>query len=599
MINSDALPLKIENLDIEYDTEQGPVKAVRDVSLTIRRQESFGLVGESGSGKSTLALGAIRYLAANGRISNGRVFLLGQCLNEMSQLDLCRIWGKNIGMVYQNPGAALNPSLTIGRQIAESAQIHQALSGKESLNKAVEMLNKVAMPNPLAIIKLHPHQLSGGMLQRCIIAMALINNPDLLILDEPTTALDVTTQAVVLDLVGELKQVYNSGILYITHDLAVVAKISDRVGVMYAGNLLEVGETRKIFRNALHPYTLSLLGCIPHFDPGFRKCTLISLPGRIPRLSEIPSGCIFAPRCLFVEEPCLTERPALVEVKPGHWSACRRWSDLPKKLEEIDQPRKFEKPQNTATLLRAEKIHKHYRTHGSFLSLRRGEGKVTRAVNGVSLDIPKGFTLGIVGESGCGKTTLMRTIIGLLAPTSGQAILNQEQLGLTTSHRPPKILQKIQMVFQNPDVSLNPRQTVAQAIQRPMVLFSGLDRRRIQEKTYELLEAVNLPASYAHRFPGELSGGEKQRVAIARAFAANPELVLLDEPLSALDVSVQAGLINLLFDLQTRNQTTYLFISHDLAAVYHISDPVAVMYLGEVVQTSEADDIFHPPYHPY
>ncbi len=591
--------LEIENLTIGYQTPGGLLEAVRDVSLKAASRESFGLVGESGSGKTTLALGAMDYLAANGRILGGRVSLHGCKISGLPSKEMYRIWGRKIGMVYQNPATAMNPSLTIGRQLAETARIHQQISKAAAQKKAIAMLAKVAMPEPETVADRFPHQLSGGMLQRCVIAMGLINNPALLILDEPTTALDVTTQAVVLDLVTDLKQEFDSAILYITHDLAVVAKICDRIGVMYAGQLMEVGNTRDLFKEPLHPYTLSLLGCVPHFEPGGKKHSLASIPGLIPRLDELPPGCIFAPRCRFVQDRCRASRPVLQPAQPGHQTACLRWRELPGNAGPAGDERSDQRSADAPVVLEIKALNKHFSPLQTLLAIRRQNKKKIKAVNGVSIKVRKGDTLGIVGESGCGKTTLVRTIIGLLAPTSGKLVMDNQQLGSLTADRPRTVIKKLQMVFQNPDASLNPRRTVAEAIQRPMALLRQIDRKQIAGRTRELMKAVNLPVSYYHRFPGELSGGEKQRVAIARAFAADPELILLDEPLSALDVSVQASLINLLFDLQKKNNATYLFISHDLAAVQHISDWIAVMYLGRIVEWGRADEVFAPPYHPY
>ncbi len=592
--------LDIADLTVAYETETGTLLAVRDASLKIHPKESFGLVGESGSGKTTLAMGAIRYLPANGRVAGGQVHLHGQNLMDTPWQDLFKLWGKRIGMVYQNPGGALNPSLTIGRQISEAAVIHQGLSKREGINRAIEMLRKVAMPNPESVVKRYPHQLSGGMLQRCIIAMGLINDPELLIMDEPTTALDVTTQALVLDLVSKLKQQFDSSILYITHDLAVVAKICERIGVMYAGEIVEVGPKRDLFFHPRHPYTMSLLGCIPHFDSKNRKRSLMSIPGRIPRLSQLPQGCIFSPRCFLAQERCQHERPPFSEITPGHSAACFFSETLPQRVEEVADSITYPRQEAEDVLLKVENIHKEFDATETFFSLKSSRGKKVKAVNDVSLEIPKGYTLGIVGESGCGKTTFMRTIIGLQAPTTGRALLRDQPMAAETAQRPKDTLRRVQMVFQNPDASLNPRQTLSQAIERPLVLFNPqLNKPSITQKTMELLKAVNLPAHYAQRYPSELSGGEKQRAAIARAFAADPELILLDEPLSALDVSVQASLVNLLFELQSKNRATYLFISHDLAAVHHLADMIAVMYLGRIVETGDADRVFAPPYHPY
>ncbi len=592
----EAPALRIAGLTIGYQTEGGLLQAVREVSLSLAPNESFGLVGESGSGKTTLALGAIRYLPANGRVLSGSVRLHGRELLALPRRDMFTIWGKEIGMVYQNPATALNPAMTVGAQLAEASRIHLGLGRRQAMERAASMLSRVAMPDPAAVIRQYPHQLSGGMVQRCVVAMALINNPRLLILDEPTTSLDVTTQAVVLDLVADLKREFDAAILYITHDLAVVARVCDCIGVMYAGELMEVGDKRAVFRRPLHPYTLSLLGCIPHFEPRRKRQPLASIPGSIPRADELPPGCIFAPRCPLVEPACRAARPPLVEASPGRFTACRRYQAVPEAWESGRAGTEYRVPRDAQVVLRAEGVTKHYRAQERLFG--GGKGRV-RAVDGVSLEAREAATLGIVGESGCGKTTLVRTLIGLTAPTRGRITLRGSELAGTTARRTPSQLKALQMVFQNPDASLNPRRTVAQALERPVILLGGAERRSLAERVEELLKQVSLPAGYARRLPEELSGGEKQRVAIARAFAAHPEVILLDEPLSALDVSVQASLINLLFELQSRAGTTYLFISHDLAAVQHLSDWVAVMYLGRVMEWGKAEEVFAPPYHPY
>lgn len=597
-MNDTSFPtLSIRDLTLGYRTEEQQLDVVRRISLDIQAGESFGLVGESGSGKSTLAMGAIGYMAENGYIRQGEVFLQNHLISGLGRRQMAAYWGKTIGVVYQNPLTALNPSLVIGRQIAEAARAHTAMTQAEALALAHRMLHRVAMPKPEAIAGLYPHQLSGGMLQRCVIAMALINSPELLIMDEPTTALDVTSQAVVLDLVAELRQTMSSTILYITHDLAVVAKICQRIGVLYAGELMEVGSITDIFNRPAHPYSLSLLGCVPKFAEGARRRSLDSIPGRIPRMDELPGGCVFAPRCRFVEPACELAPPPLARVDSGHWSACRRYQDVLGSVADPTALTTYPAPTAAREVLTVQQLNKHYPVGGSLFA--KGSGQIVKAVNGISLTLNQGFTMGIVGESGCGKTTLIRTIMGLLPLTSGEIRLNDQVLPSRVEERPPATLQKLQMVFQNPEASLNPRQTVAQAIQRPMILLHSLSGEQIITRTFELLTAVNLPASYYNRLPAELSGGEKQRVAIARSFAADPSVVLLDEPLSALDVSVQASLINLLFDLQSKNLTTYLFISHDLATVQHLSDWIAVLYLGRIMETGQASSVFAPPYHPY
>jgi peptide/nickel transport system ATP-binding protein len=589
--------LELERLSIGYQTEGALLTAVRGVSLALRTGESFGLVGESGSGKSTLAMGAINYLPENGRILEGEVRLGGSRITGLDRRRMAHLWGRRIGVIYQNPLTALNPSMRIGEQLAEAARVHQRVSAWSARRKALAMLEKVAMPLPEAIARQYPHQLSGGMLQRCVIAMGMINAPDLLIMDEPTTALDVTTQAVVLDLVAELRDALGATILYITHDLAVVARICERVGVLYAGELLEVGEIHALFQHPLHPYTLSLLGCVPHFAPGARRHALTSIPGRIPRPDTLPPGCVFAPRCPLVRPECGSARPPLAEGAPEHFTACLRHADLAREAPALKRSSPYPAAGEPETILSIATLNKSYPAGAGLLS-PGGRGEV-RAVNGVTIALKRGFTMGIVGESGCGKTTLIRTIMGLLAPTSGEIVLEDRPLPPRIDQRPRQTLRKLQMVFQNPDASLNPRRTVAHAIQRPMARLEGLDRRQIVARTFEILQAVSLPPSFYNRYPAELSGGEKQRVAIARAFAADPSVVLLDEPLSSLDVSVQATLINLLFDLQAAHRTTYLFISHDLAAVQHLSDWIAVMYLGRIMETGSTEAVFAPPYHPY
>ena len=592
--------LEIENLTIAYATEAGPVVAVRDAYLTVGRNESVGLVGESGSGKSTLAMGAIRYLAENGRILSGRVRLNGEEIQGLPRSAMRKLWGSRISVVYQNPLTALNPALVVGARLAEVASLHLNLDRRAAWARALEMLAKVAMPDPAAVAQRYPHQLSGGMLQRCVIAMALMTEPELLILDEPTTALDVTTQAVVLDLVADLKREFDAAILYITHDLGVVARICDRIGVLYAGEFLEQGPLRPLFQHPLHPYTLNLLGCVPRFEAGETRRSLVTIPGSIPSLDALPPGCVFAPRCDFAEAACRATRPPFVEARGGRWSACRRWAEVPPLAAHLAEVTEEEAPRSIAgaeRLLDTVEIRKDYPAPARLFG--RATRKTLTAVDDVSLWIDQGRTLGVVGESGSGKTTLARAVIGLVMPSGGEVRLHGDTLAATTSRRPRDVLRRIQMVFQNPDASLNPLCTVGEAIGRPVRLLTEARGEAVQRRVSELLEAVQLPPAYAARLPRELSGGEKQRVAIARAFAAEPELVLCDEAISAMDVSVQGSLMNLLLDLQADQNTSYLFIAHDLAAVQHLSDWIAVVYLGAVVEWGGAGKVLSPPFHPY
>ena len=591
--------LDIQHLSIEYSTERGPLPAVRDFSLTVAAHESVGIVGESGSGKSTMALGAIRYLAENGRVTQGRVLLNGQDLLELSASELREVWGRSIGIVYQNPLNALNPSIPIGRQLAEAAGLHLGLDRAQAKQRALEMLSLVAMPDSESVTKRYPHQLSGGMLQRCVIAMALMANPSLLIMDEPTTALDVTTQAVVLDLVSNLKLEFESAILYITHDLGVVTKICDRVAVMYAGECLEMAPLRSLFERPLHPYTLSLLGCMPHFDRSAEKCLLTTIPGSIPRLDELPSGCVFAPRCSLVEQACEDSHPALVEPHEERLTACRRWAETPHPSASCDSamPSLPAQAGGGQPLLEATGLRTHFPNRDA--GFRKGKARPVKAVDGVDLAVNVGQTLGIVGESGSGKTTAVRALIGLTPMTDGEVKLEGAVLSRSIVARSQHEMQSMQMVFQNPDASLNPLSSVEAAIRRPLKLFAGLDGDAARRRVAELLAAVNLPSGFAKRLPHELSGGEKQRVAIARALAADPQMVICDEPISSLDVSVQGALMNLLVQLQSEQRIAYVFISHDLSAVQHLSDWIAVMYLGHLMEVGPAASVLNPPYHPY
>ena len=594
---------EVEGLDIQYTTELGALDVVRDVSFAVHEHESFGLVGESGSGKSTLAMGAIRYLASNGRVTDGSARLNGVELFGLSPKELRGLWGSRVGVVYQNPLSALNPSITIGKQLAEVARQHLGMDKSAAGVRVAEMLTKVAMPDPEAVMRRYPHQLSGGMLQRCVIAMALMTNPSLLIMDEPTTALDVTTQAVVLDLVAELKREFDSAILYITHDLGVITKICDRVGVMYAGEFMEQAALEDLFKRPLHPYTLDLLGCVPHFEDTPEKRLLVTIPGSIPRVDDLPPGCIFAPRCSYAEDACSAARPALRRVAGDHSTACRRWAEIPSLETHLRLATEALRGDEigldeSEVLVEAEQTQVHFKAARGLLS-GFGERRPVRAVDGVDLRVDVGRTLGIVGESGSGKTTLARAIIGLTPATGGEILLRGEPLQPSTGARPQSVLKEIQMVFQNPDASLNPTRSVGEAIMRPLSLLGGMGRRAARERSLELLQAVSLPSTYFDRLPHELSGGEKQRVAIARAFAAEPELILCDEPISSLDVSVQGSLMNLLMRLQVEKRTSYVFISHDLSAVQHLSDSVAVVYLGRVMELGEAAKVLIPPFHPY
>jgi peptide/nickel transport system ATP-binding protein len=602
---SEPTGLEIRDLTITYDTESGPLDTVRNVSLDVAPGEIYGLVGESGSGKTTLARAIVQYLARNGRIKSGGVFLDGVDLLGLSRSEMRRVWGSRITMVHQDPYRSVNPAMAVGEQIAEMARVHMGMTKSESRNRAVEMLGLVRVPDAQTIARRYAHQLSGGQLQRVLIAIALTTNPHLLIMDEPTTALDVTTEAVILDLVRDLLSEFQTAVLYITHNLGVVARLCHRVGVIYAGEMMEQGPVRGVFKQMLHPDTLGLLGSVPRVDVDKRDIVLNTIPGYIPQPDSLPAGCIFAPRCLGAEEVCRTARPPLVEAdgQSGHLTACRRWKVVRQNPQDFAQTRgkrEVREPTTEDIVLDAGRVRKYFPVSRVRLwDLLRGRRPVVRAVDDISIRISQSFTMGIVGESGCGKTTFARCIAGLEKATAGEILLEQEKLHPSVTKRPAEQLKKIQMVFQNPDASLNPQHSVGSCVARPLALLGHLSRQQIQKRVEELFEAVNLPKEYTDRLPHEISGGEKQRVAIARAFATNPALMICDEPISSLDVSVQASLMNMLMELQDAKGTSYLFISHDLAAVRHLSNWIAVIYLGRLWEIGSALDVFRPPQHPY
>lgn len=589
--------LRVEGLSLTYLTDDGPLNTVRNLSVGIKPGEIYGLVGESGSGKTTFARGIVRYLPRNGRVTSGSVSLNGTDILSLSNAQVRKRWGKDITMVHQDPSSAVNPSMTVGKQIAEMGMVHLGLTRRRAMEKAVEMLNTVRMSDPERVASRYPHQLSGGQLQRVLIAIALSTNPSLLIMDEPTTALDVTTEAVILDLVRDLLPKYRTAVLYITHNLGVVARLCDRVGVIYAGELMEVGPVQRVFKEMLHPYTLGLLGSVPRVDKGKQDILLNTIPGFIPSPDDLPEGCIYHPRCPGAKNICRTGRPALKEVgdNSDHSTACKRWDVLqsqPDLFTRFERKRTFKNSLDEDVVLDVNNLKKYFRLPG----LRKQQ---VHAVDDISVRVRRSFTMGIVGESGCGKTTLARCIAGLEKANGGEIVLEGEPLRFSIANRPKDTLKKIQMVFQNPDASLNPQHTAGSCIARPLRLLGKFNKQEIQNRVNQLLHAVNLPETYINRLPHELSGGEKQRIAIARAFATDPSLLICDEPISSLDVSVQASLLNLLAQLQDNEGVSYLFISHDLAAVRHLSHWIAVVYLGRIWEIGSAGDVFNPPQHPY
>ena len=580
--------LEVSHLDVTYRVRDSDRLALKDVSFTVARGESYGLVGESGSGKSTVALAVVRYLARNGRVSGGTITINGQDPLAMRAHALRELRAKTVSMVYQEPTRALNPSLRVGQQVAETFQL-TGLSRDAARAAAEDMLRKVQISDPHRVLARYPHELSGGMAQRVVIAMALAANPSLLILDEPTTALDATVEAEVLDLVAGLRAEFDTSVLFISHNLAVVAKMCDRVGVLYAGEMVEEGQAQQVFDAPRHPYTVGLLRCIPRRGQTKERGRLDTIPGFLPSPGHSLPGCVFAPRCALVEERCRTVPPPLFEIGDGRVSRCYRHELAP------------ELPRDTP----ADVVMKNEALNGdqpviTVSGLSKTFAGGVRALEGVDLEVRHGETLGLVGESGSGKTTLARVLLGLTAPDSGSTVqLEGAALAPDVRRRPRDVLRALQIVFQNPDSALNRRHTVRSLISRPLIQLGGLSGDRLKDRRNELLASVRLEDRHLPLRPAQLSGGLKQRVAIARAFGSRPAVVVCDEPTSALDVSVQAAILNLLADLQAAERTSYVFISHDLGLVRYLSDRIVVLYLGRVMEIGPAEAVFTGPHHPY
>jgi peptide/nickel transport system ATP-binding protein len=592
--------LELQGLSIVYLTREGRVPAVRGVSLAIERGQAYGLVGESGSGKSSVAMAIMRHLGPNGRVDAGRILFHRENLLDKSEEALRALRGSRISMVYQDPLSALNPCLTVGEQLAEVLVVHKGLGKRKAWEACLLMLERVHMSDPSASMRRYPHQLSGGQQQRVLIAMALLPHPDLLIMDEPTTGLDVTIEATVLDLVAELRLELQTAILYISHNLGVVARVCDRVGVMYAGELVEEADVGALFLTPRHPYTRSLLHCVPRLDASRAGQPLAAIRGQVPRPAVLPPGCVFEPRCDFARDECRAARPDLAVAATRHAVRCIRWRDL----EAAEPPRPVAPAAPApraagARLLAARDLRSYYEQAAGPLARLLGRRRPVRAVDGVTFELAPGETLSVVGESGCGKSTLARCIAGLVRPTGGRLTFHDRDIAKIVEQRDPSVLRQIQMVFQNPDSTLNPTHRVGRAIGRPLRRLGGVARAEVRPEVRRLLREVQLDESFADRLPRQLSGGQKQRVAIARALAGHSELVICDEPVSALDVSVQAAILNLLREIQRARGTAMLFISHDLSVVRCLSDHVAVMYLGEICEIGRTEEVFGPPFHPY
>ena len=598
--------LDVQDLHVHFVTSRGVVRAVEGISYTVRAGEVVALVGESGCGKSVSSLAIMRLLAKPaGRIVGGRILFEGRDLLKLSDEQMREIRGREISMIFQEPMTSLNPVLTIGFQIMEPLLIHLGMDMASARKRASELLKMVGIPDPERRLDQYPHQFSGGMRQRVMIAIGLACNPKLIIADEPTTALDVTIQAQILRLMKDLSRDLGIAMVIITHNLGIVARYADRVNVMYAAKMTEQGTAGELFAKPLHPYTAGLLRSVPRLDRP-RGAKLETIEGMPPNLLEPPPGCRFAPRCLAKVPESETAPPPLVEVEPGHYSACVRAFEMAKVGPEglglarasLSQA-ETKSIDRTQPLMSVRGLKTHFSVGTGFKALGSRRG-VVRAVDGLSFDVFKGETLGLVGESGCGKTTVGRTLLRLENATEGSIAFAGKDVTRASGDTLKAYRRQIQVIFQDPYSSLNPRMTIGEIIAEPMVVYKlQPTRKAARERAAELLTQVGLFEYMTERYPHELSGGQRQRVGIARALAMEPSFIVCDEPVSALDVSIQAQIINLLEELQAKLGLTYLFIAHDLAVVRHISDRVVVMYLGKAMEIADRDALYAEPLHPY
>ena len=596
--------LECRNVSISYYTRAGEVPAVYDFNLTVNPGEAVGIVGESGCGKSTLALAIMQYMGKNGAITGGEIRFMGRDMRTMSEEELRDIRGSRIAMVYQEPMASLNPSLRIRDQLNEVTMIHEGLDEATASRRSMEMLDSVRLPDPQRIMDSYPHQLSGGQQQRVVIAMALLSSPQLLLLDEPTTALDVTVEAGVVELIKDLAQRTGTSMIYISHNLGLILETCDRICVMYSGQSVELGTVPQVFDEMRHPYTRGLFASIPL--PGTDRFShpLVPIRGQLPLPRERPKGCTFGPRCDFFKPGVCDPPQHMEDVKgdPGHLVRCARYAEIdweahrPKGVE--TEPLKPGKP-----VLQIRDMKKYYEIGDNSIAAMISGGNIryVKANEKIDFEAREAETVAIVGESGCGKSTFAKVLMGLETATSGEVIINGVDVAqLPVKKRQTGLVSSLQMVFQNPFETLNPSHSVGAQIGRVLKKF-GVARTpdEIERKTHELLDLVKLPREFANRKPRQLSGGQKQRIGIARAFGGNASVVVADEPVSALDVSVQAAVTGLLTDIQREKRTTMVFISHDLSVVRYLADRIVVMYLGRVMEQGTTDQVFAPPYHPY
>jgi len=593
--------LQLDGLSVSYRTRRGPVPAVVDVSLRLNRGESLGLVGESGCGKSTIAFAIMRWLAGRGQIVGGRVLFEGRDMAGISREELRRIRGKRIAMVFQEAMSALNPCLTIGAQLTEVLKFHENVVGPGAERRAKDMLAEVRIPDPDRVFRAFPHEISGGQQQRVVIAMALLANPALLLLDEPTTGLDVTVEASVVRLIAEISRRFGTSLLYISHNLALISRVCERIAVMYAGEIVEEGPTRRILTAPIHPYTRGLIRCLPESGADKIARPLSPIPGQIPAPWERAAGCFFQPRCGYARDGlCDASHPPLIGYGKGSTVRCLRASEI--EPGRIDAVAGEAPPAADGVAVSVDWLSKDYRLTPPGLRglLPFADPLRIRANDHLTFNAASGRTLAIVGESGCGKSTFARVLTGLERATGGRIeVAGTDLAQLSVIDRSREQLRALQMVFQNPDETLNPSYRVGRQIARVASRLLGLGRRERAQRVRDLFAEIRLPAGIADRKPRHLSGGQKQRIAIARAFVGNPEIVVADEPVSALDVSVRAAVTQLLMEIQRAHGTTLILISHDLALVRYVADTVVVMYLGQVMEVGTTSQVFSAPHHPY
>ncbi|HEX4982325.1 MAG TPA: ABC transporter ATP-binding protein [Ilumatobacteraceae bacterium] len=580
--------LKVDDLQVAYLVRGIPREVLRGVSFEVAPGEAYGLVGESGCGKSTTAYAALRYLPSNGRITGGHVLVGGADVTVMDDAALRRYRARDASMVYQDPGAALNPVLRIGPQVIECFTL-LGHSKDEAKERALEALRRVRIADPVRVMQRYPHQLSGGMQQRVVIAMALACDPKLLVLDEPTTGLDATVEAEVLDLVRALRSDTDAAIVLIAHNLGVIRTMCDRVGVMYAGKVVEEGPAKQVFDDPQHPYTVGLLSCLPRHGIRKGERLLTTIPGALPQIGTPLPTCVFVDRCPLVTDICRTEVAPVVEVGPGRWTRCHH-ADRIAEILAADEAEGVEVAASGRIVFEMRDVSKTFRQHRHDVP----------ALVGVDLGLAEGETLGLVGESGSGKSTLAKAMLGIHPPDEGGELeIDGQVVEGKTGDRTSDERRAVQMVFQNPDSALNRNWTVRKILKRAVVKLTGLKGRAADARVEQLAESLRLSPRHLDLKPRQLSGGLKQRVAIARAFAGDPRIVVCDEPTSALDVSVQAAILNVLAELQAGEKTSYLFISHDLGVVRYLADRIAVMYLGRIMEIGRTDEIFDGPHHPY